>query len=284
VEGMEKNKLTSLCMNNSDFDFPATYKMEIVEGRFFSNEFRTDSSAILINECAVKTFNMQDPIGKKISFNDRDDYRVIGVVKDYHYESLQKEIRPACIVSFNKNRYNPGIISVRVTNKDLPKTLDFLKMTWDKYSNGVPFQYSFLDTDYEKLYDRERRISKTLTIFSILAIFIACLGLLGLASFMAERKTKEIGIRRIHGAFSFQIFIMLALNFNKWIAVAYILAWPAAWYVMHSWLQNFAYKTEISLWIFVIAGLVAFAIALITVSWQSWKAANRNPVEALRYE
>ncbi len=284
VDGFEKNKLTSLCMNNSDFDFPTTYKMEILEGRTFSNEFATDSSGILINECAVKLFNWKGPIGKKIYFNDREVYRVIGVVKDYHYESLQKEIRPACIVSFNKFNYYPGIISVRVSNKDLPKTIEFLRLTWDKYSYGVPFEYSFLDADYGKLYDKEKRISKTLTIFSILAIFIACLGLLGLASFMAERKTKEIGIRRIHGAHSAQIFIMLAINFNKWIGVACILAWPAAWYVMHSWLQNFAYKTGLSLWVFAVAGLVAFVIALITVSWQSWRAANRNPVEALRYE
>jgi putative ABC transport system permease protein len=284
VDGFEKNKLTSLCMNNSDFDFPATYKMEILEGRSFSNDFATDSSGILINECAVKLFNWKDPIGKRIRFNDKEDYRVIGVVKDYHYESLQKEIRPACMVSFNKFNFNPGIISVRVSNKDLPKTIEFLRMTWDKYAYGVPFEYSFLDADYGKLYDKEKRISKTLTVFSILAIFIACLGLLGLASFMAERKTKEIGIRRIHGAHSSQIFIMLAINFNKWIGVACILAWPVAWYVMHSWLQNFAYKTELSLWVFAVAGLVAFVIALITVSWQSWKAANRNPVEALRYE
>jgi len=284
VDGFEKNTLTSLCMNNSDFDFPTTYKMEILEGRSFSNEYSTDSSGIIINECAVKLFKWKDPIGRKIYFNDKDFYKVIGVAMDYHYESLQKEIRPACIVSFNKNGYNPGIISVRICNKDIPKTIDFLRMTWDKYSNGIPFEFSFLDADYGKLYDKEKRIGQTLTIFSILAIFIACLGLLGLASFMAERKTKEIGIRRIHGAHLAQIFIMLAINFNKWIGVACILAWPVAWYAMHSWLQNFAYKTELGLWGFAVAGLVAFVIAMITVSWQSWKAASRNPVESLRYE
>ena len=284
-EGYENKKSNpSIVKYFTDFDFPVTYGMEISKGRLFSKKFLTDSSGIIINECAAKLFNWKEPIGKKIYFSRDDVYTVIGVVKNYHYESLKNEIRPACIVPFNRFEKNAEIISVKINNKDISKTIGFLKSTWDKYSNGIPFQYSFLDEDYGKLYEKEKRISKTLSVFSVLAIFIACLGLFGLASFMAERKTKEIGIRRINGAHVGNVFMQIAINFNQWIGIAFLIACPIAWYAMHKWLQNFAYKTELSWWVFALAGLISLVIALITVSWQSWRAATRNPVEALRYE
>jgi putative ABC transport system permease protein len=284
-EGFETKKTTAALIKYcTDFDFPITYGMETSKGRFFSKEFPTDSSGILINESAAKLFNWKDPIGKKVFFGGNKTYTVIGVLKDYHYESMQNEILPACIVPFNHYNEEVRIISVKVNNIDIPKTIEFLKSTWDKYSNGIPFQYSFLDEDYEKLYEKEKRISKTLTLFSILAIFLACIGLFGLAIFIANRKTKEIGIRKINGANTAEILAMLNKNFVKWVVIAYIIACPLAWFVIHKWLENFAYKTDLSWWVFALAGLLTLVVALITVSWQSWKAARRNPVESLHYE
>lgn len=274
---------TTLNINIVDFDFLKTYKMEMASGRFFSKEYPSDIDGVIINECAAKLFDYKNPIGMRIDLNGRN-FTIVGVIKDYNYESMRSSIRPACLLLMDRNVSSVAYISVKVSNNNLPQVINHLKSTWDKHTNGIPFRYSFLDDEYGRLYEGEKRAGTVLIVFSVLAIFIACIGLVGLASYMAAQKTKEIGVRKVNGARVYEVLAMFNKNFVKWVVIAFVIATPVAWYAMLKWLGNFAYKTEMSWWIFALAGLIALGIALLTVSWQSWKAATRNPVEALRYE
>jgi putative ABC transport system permease protein len=285
VEGFESSEWTTLNMNIVDYDYLKTYNMNMLMGHFFSNEYLTDSTGIILNESAVKALGIHSPIGKKIVFGDKDEYKIIGIINDYHYESLHQKIRPAAIMAF------PGIwganalyVSVKINNKNIKNSIDFLKKTWDEQVTGVPFQYSILTDDYGRLYENEQRTGKVFVVFSILSIFIACLGLFGLSLFIAEQKTKEIGVRKAVGASTLEMVVYLNKIFIKDIVIAFVLACPLVYYLMTKWLQNFAYKTQISWWIFILAGIIALFIALMAVSWQAWRAASKNPVEALRYE
>lgn len=163
-------------------------------------------------------------------------------------------------------------------------TVDYIRKAFKSYNLTYPLDFKFLDNDYNKLYQTEERMSKIFGYFSFLAIIISCLGLIGLSLFMTEQRTKEIGIRKVNGARISEVMVLLSKDYVKWVGIAFLIATPIAWYAMHKWLENFAYKTELSWWIFAMAGLLALGIVLLTVSWQSWKAATRNPVEALRYE
>jgi putative ABC transport system permease protein len=166
----------------------------------------------------------------------------------------------------------------------IPATVEFIDKTFKSFNPGLPLDFHFLDADFDNLYRTEKRMSKIFSYFSLLAIFISCLGLIGLSLFMTELRTKEIGIRKVNGAKPVEIFSLVSKEYIVWVLISIIIASPIAWYAMHRWLENFAYKTDLSWWIFALAGLLALGIALLTVSWQSWKAATRNPVEALRYE
>jgi putative ABC transport system permease protein len=174
-------------------------------------------------------------------------------------------------------------LSVRVTG-DIQQNLKVIEQTWDKFARGQVFDYVFFDEDFGRLYKAEVRTRKIVSIFSALAILIACLGLLALAAFVAEQRTKEIGIRKVNGARIGEILLTLNRKFMKWVAIAFVIATPIAYYTMNNWLENFAYKTTLSLWVFALAGLAALFVTMLTVSWVSWKAATRNPIEALRYE
>jgi len=173
---------------------------------------------------------------------------------------------------------------VRIKSGDITSTVEAIKKIFKSYNLAYPLDFKFLDEDYNKLYQTEERMGKIFGYFSFLAIIISCLGLIGLSLFMTESKTKEIGIRKVNGAKVTEVLVMLNKDFVKWVAIAFVIASFIAWYAMHKWLENFAYKTELSWWIFALSGLLTLGIALLTVSWQSWKAATRNPVEALRYE
>ena len=177
-----------------------------------------------------------------------------------------------------------GYIPVKMAGSPNSEVLTFLKRTWEEFNKDYPFDYFWMEDDFTKQYETEIRTSKILTIFSLLSLFVASLGLFGLISFTAEKRTKEIGIRKVNGAKVSEILTMLNRDFIKWVAIAFVVACPIAYYAMNKWLENFAYKTTLSWWIFALAGLLALGIALLTVSWQSWRAATRNPVEALRYE
>jgi putative ABC transport system permease protein len=280
VEGREG--WLTLNMNITDIDFLDTYQMQMVEGRFFSKDFLSDSTAIVINENAQKVLGWEDPLQRKVNMNG-NSYHVIGVIKDYHYESLHTQVRPMGMIMFPRD-WRPSYVSVKITGEDVPETLDFIEKRWATTTGGFPYQFSFFDQEYQQLYDNEVQTSNMFIFFALIAIFIACLGLFALSAFVAEQRTKEIGIRKVNGAGVNNILLLLSSNFAKWVLMAFIISLPLGFFVMRKWLENFAYKIDLNWWIFAVAGLAALFIALMTVSFQSVKAALKNPVDALRYE
>jgi putative ABC transport system permease protein len=285
AEGIEDGFTLNVCV--SDVDFLKTMKISLKTGRFFSREFGSDSCAIVLNQKAVDLLGWKDPVGKKIIIwgENRTDFTVIGVVDDYHYESLHHEVRPMGIfLADGYFKRNQSYISVRLNTLNLSQTIAFIKQTWEKFAPQKPFEYSFLDEDYDSLYMNEAQTRKLFSVFSFLAIFIACLGLFGLASFSAQRRIREIGIRKTLGASVTSIILILNQEFLKWVVIANLIAWPVAYFLMNNWLQNFAYRITISWWVFIFGAITALIIAIITVSFQSVKTALINPSEALRYE
>jgi putative ABC transport system permease protein len=285
AEGVEESFTLNLCV--CDYDFLDTLKLEMAQGRFFSKEFTTDSHAAVLNEKSAELLGWEDPIGKKINnwASKKGNFVVIGVIKDYHYESLHQEIRPQAL--FLSGGYYTNVeryISVRLNTENISGTIKHIESKWKEFAPQMPFEYSFLDQDYDNLYMNERQTRKLFSIFSFLAIFIACLGLFGLASFIADQKTKEIGIRKVLGASVTRIVKNLNKSFLKWVLIANLIAWPIAWFAMNRWLENFAYRIGLSWWMFVLAAVLAVFIALLTVSFQTVKAALKNPIDSLRYE
>ncbi|TKG94043.1 FtsX-like permease family protein [Puteibacter caeruleilacunae] len=270
-----------------DNNFLKTYEIELVQGRFFEEGNPTNSKSIVLIESALKDLNIDDPIGKKLYKGKKTDetaLTIIGVIKDFHLHSLHQEMSPLVLINNDRALKSSGqFLSVRISG-NIQENLKNIEKTWNKYAGGQPFVYSFFDEDFGRLYAFEKRTKKITTVFAVLGILITCLGLLALATFVAEQRTKEIGIRKVNGAKISEILAMLNRDFIKWVAIAFVLACPIAYYAMNKWLENFAYKTELSWWIFALAGVLALGIALLTVSWQSWRAATRNPVDALRYE
>jgi putative ABC transport system permease protein len=266
----------------TDPDFVKTYKIELKEGRYFEGESGANDREIVLNEAAVKKLNIEDPIGKKIyegAHNPEEGLTIIGVMKNFHYESLHQEIS-SLLVREGKG----GKMTVRIATGNVQAKIKLIENTWKKFSNGQSFDYVFLDQDLASLYKAEVRTKQVVSIFSVLAIVIACLGLLALAAFIAEQRTKEIGVRKVNGARVSEIMLVLNRDFMNWVGIAFIIAIPGAWYLLHNWIVNFAYRTTLSWWIFALAGLAALILTIITVTWISWRAATRNPVEALRYE
>jgi putative ABC transport system permease protein len=202
-------------------------------------------------------------------------------VENFHYNSLHREIEPL-VLYIEPPHFE--YFSVRLVPDDIPQTLDFLKTKWGELVPGEPFKYTFLDEDLDRLYKDEKKLRELFTIATFLAVFVACLGLFGLATFTTEQRTKEIGIRKVLGASVFEIAFLLSKEFSRWVLVSNIIAWPVAWYAMSKWLQNFTYRVTIMPWTFLLAALLAFLIALLTVSYNAVRAARTNPVEALRYE
>ena len=269
------------------FDF---FRIDIVEGRDFSREITTDAdSAIIINEMAVKKLGWKFPVGKQIKgeefvskSNKTGLVTIIGVVKDFHNGPLHEEIKPS-IYTFSPEEHSTVYLRVRPEN--VQETIAFLEKKWRELPTHLMFFYRFMDDSLEIfLYRKDREVGKVFTFSSILAIVLACLGLFGLASFTAERRIKEIGIRKVLGASISNIVLLLSKDFSRLVLIANIIGWPIGYYVMHRWLQNFAYRIGISWWIFILAALVVFGITLLTISYQSLKAANTNPVDTLRYE
>jgi putative ABC transport system permease protein len=285
AEGGEHVPL-NLCI--CDYDFLKTLKIELAQGRFFSKEFPSDSHAAVLNEEAAKQMGWDNPIGKKINngLPQRGDFTVIGVIKNYHYESLHQVIKPQVLFlsgGYHKH-YIETFISVRLNTEDISGTVLHIDKIWKNFVHNVPFEYSFLDTDYDNLYIKERQTRKLFSIFSFLAVLIACLGIFGLVSFTAEQRTKEIGIRKVLGASVSGIIMLLSREFVKWVLAANIIAFPIAYLAMKRWLQNFAYRAGLGIHIFLFAALIAFFIAMLTVSYKSFKAARANPIDSLRYE
>ena len=267
-----------------DFDYIPLYKMKMVAGRAFSKDFKTDTTqAMVVNEAAVKMFGYSSPkqiIGKKFSQWGREGM-VVGVVEDFHFRSLQEVIKP---LSMRIELDNCSLVSVDVSPKNMPATIASIENKWKAIVPGRPFSYFFLDEFFDKQYRTEERFGKLFFNFAILAIFISCLGLLGLASYSTLQRTKEIGIRKVMGASVSTIINLLSGDFLKLVLLSFLIASPVAWYFMHKWLESFAYKIGIEWWVFVLAGIMAFLIALFSISFLALKAAMANPVKSLRTE
>ena len=270
-----------------DYDFLKTYQIKLKEGRFFSEAFSTDSSAVLINEAAERIFGDKNPVGKDVTRIGKSEWRktfkIIGVIKDFNYESLHYNIRPL-VLHLHSPTEADNYITVRIASGDPRKTIDYIKNTWDKFAAGDYMYSRFVDENLARLYESEQKTSIITTIFSLLAIIIASLGVFGLSAFVAEQKTKEIGIRKVLGASISEIILLLSKEFAVWVLISNIIAWPVAYYVMNNWLKNFAYRINMSWSVFVLAGLMALVIALTTVSFQTIKAAKANPINSLKYE
>jgi len=264
-----------------DYDYFETFDMDMAHGRPFSKEYPTDARNYIINEAALKLTGYEDPIGRMFSmWTDEGD--IVGVVKDFHATSLHNEIQPIVFLLYQNLPYFYMYVKMRPSN--MPGTIEFIKDTMSRQVPGFLFEYRFLDDYFHEQYVREERIGEILKYFSFLAIFISCLGLFGLASFMAEKRTKEIAIRKVLGASHTGILSILVREFVALITIANVIAWPVAYLFMNKWMQGFTFHTTIGLWLFAVAGFLALIIALLTVSYQTLKAARANPVEALKFE
>jgi len=265
----------------ADYDHQDVMRFELKEGRYFSRDFPSDSTAILLNEAAVKEFGFTNPLDEEVIFNDnnKERLRIIGVFKDFNFESLKSEIRPLSIRLTNES------YQLMIRYESSPsEVVSVVEKLWKQTMPGEPFDYTFLDENFDELFRSEQRMGKLFTVFSGLAIFIACLGLFALAAFMAEQRTKEIGIRKVMGATTTGLTLMLSRDFTRLVIIAFVPAAVAAWFVADSWLSGFAYRVDVNPLIFVASGVIATAIAWSTVSFQSIRAAATNPVKSLRYE
>lgn len=283
---VDMNKGVSMQNWPVDYNYIKTMGMQLVQGRDFSKEFGADSSGIIINESALKILGLKDPIGKRIwTFDDpqlknRKMYTIIGIVKNFHFESLRQNIGGLSMILGP----NSGAASFRISSNNLPALIKQIEAKWKQVAPGQPFSYQFMDQSFDGMYRAEQRVGTIALTFAVLAVLIACLGLFGLAAFMAEQRTKEIGVRKVLGASVGSIVTLLSKDFLKLVAISILIASPIAWYAMNQWLNDFAYKIDIEWWMFAMAGLVAVGIALLTVSFQSVKAALTNPVKSLRSE
>lgn len=282
-EGKQEGEGLSVWVMMADHDFIKTMHMEIANGRDFDKNIPTDMNGpYILNEAAVRAIGWEDPIGKKFTaFGDDAVAPVIGVVKDFHFRSLHHPIEPLLIVVAPRGFEN---LQLRIRPDNMRETMSFIAGIWDNFAPGIPMDYYFLDDDYNSMYTFESQIGRVISIFTVLSIFIACLGLFGLAAFIAEQRTKEIGIRKVLGASVSSVIITLLKSFVKWVIIANLFAWPAAYFLMDLWLGNFAYKTEIGISIFVWSAATAFAIAVVTVGYQTIRAAMTNPADTLRFQ
>ena len=262
-----------------DADYVKTLGMSIIEGRDFSDVISSDRNAVLINEAMARGLNLVSPVGERITNGDQT-WNIIGVIEDFHMEHLRNRIDPVVLIL----GISPKYLSVKVSTTNMKQVIHDIEKLWSEFSPDQAMKYSFLDAEFARMYQDVERTGGIFLSFSILAIVVACLGLFGLAEFTTKERTKEIGVRKVNGAKINEILLLLNIKFIRWIIIAFIIASPVAWYATSRWLQNFAYHTSVSWWIFALTSILILGIAVITVSWQSWKAATRNPVEALRYE
>ena len=278
-DGKQNGETVMLNPNNVDQNFIPLFKMQLLEGKNFVGDI-SDSTHFILNETAVAAMRLKNPIGKRIRLWETTG-TITGVVKDFNFQSVRYKIKPAIFYNHQKTY---GHIYVRTTGRNLPNVIAETKKEWNNYNAMFPFSYNFLDDKFKSLYENEQRTGLLFNIFAGIAIFISCLGLFGLAAYTAQVRTKEIGVRKVLGSSVSGIIQLLAKDFVKLVVIAIVIATPIAWYLMNAWLQDFAYKINLGWSVFVIAGLIAIAIALVAISFQSIKAAIANPVKSLRTE
>ncbi len=269
---------------DADYDFIDLYGLKLAQGRNFSRNFPSDAQgAFLINEAAAKAIGWDDPVGREFGRwgNIKATGKIVGVIKDFHMHSLHLPIMPLYIYLDPKF---VGNVSIKIRGENIPATLAFLQKTWQRFAPEYPFEYSFFDEVFDKAYRVEQRLGTVFSAFAALAVLIACLGLIGLASFTAEQRTKEIGIRKVLGASASGIIVLFSREFMKWVILANIIAWPIGYFAMHSWLRNFVYRTNLTMLMFLGPALAAFFIAAAVISLQSYRAATANPAVSMRCE
>jgi putative ABC transport system permease protein len=268
----------------ADYDYLENMNMEMLEGRFFSREFGSDSTAIIINETAAKLTGFDNPVGRNVYNSngpgDMTTYHIIGVIKNFNYASLKQNVGALSL----RLGDNSWVTAFRFNTNDITNLVDVIEKKYKAVAPGMPFNYSFLDESFDNMYRQEQRVGSVAITFAFLAIIIACLGLLGLATYIAEQRRKEIGVRKVLGASVANIVKMLSIDFIKLVLIAFLIATPIAWWFMNEWLQDFAYRINLSWWIFAMTGVLALIVALTTLSFQAIKAALSNPIKSLRTE
>jgi putative ABC transport system permease protein len=289
-QGKNPENKVLICSMQADRNYFETMGIKLAEGNNFPENYSEiqnledvkNSLQVILNQEAIKRMGIIDPIGKYFGIGGGDVKAVIrGVARDFHFQSLHVDVEPMLIIPLLNE---PSYIIARIEPASFSQTLDKIKNSWAKVLPQSNCEIGFFDDRLESMYNSEVKISKLFKYFSCIAIFVSCIGLFGLSLFVIERRRKEIGIRKINGAKIGEVIFLLNKDFIRWVILAFFISSPVAWLVMNKWLENFPFKTNLSWWIFALAGVMALGIALITVSWQSWKAAIRNPVEALRYE
>ena len=285
IEGSTPDNSVNIQALPADYGFVKSMGLEIIEGRDFSREFSMDrNESVLLNQTAVNVLGLTNPVGSKLTIPGEEykkGVRVIGVVKDFHIQSFHNKINPVLIYINPKMYIN---VALRVTPQDIDEALDYLKNTWKNIFPGIDLNYSYLEDRYNDLYNPEEKTGQLLSVFTALALFISCLGLFGFASFIIDKRIKEVGIRKVMGAKISGIATLLSRQFIIWILISSLGACPLAYILADKWLQNFAFHIKVNWWIFLVAVCFELFVALLTVSWLSWRTAIRNPVEALRYE
>jgi putative ABC transport system permease protein len=289
MEGKPSEQTYLLEVNFIDHDFPETYGLEIRQGRFQSPDFSTDSFAIVVNEKTIQNFNIEEPLECRFiqpgdTREEMDYYQVVGVMKDFHNQSLHTEIRPHMMRIRDPDWGWIPYLSIRVEPENIRGTLQQVENVWNKFTQNHPFQYFFMDDDFAQQYEQETRTRIIFTIFSVLAIFVACLGLLGLTAFTTEQRTREIGIRKAMGASSNIILRLISKEIIILICVATLVAWPVAYFFTRNWLNDFAYRIDLGIAPFLLSFVAALLISLATISVQAIAASLKNPADSLRYE
>ncbi len=286
AEGLDNGFTLNLTM--VDENYQDVMKFNISRGRFFSSQYSTDTAGVILNQAAVDLIGWDEPLGKTVTrYNDQGEHRypVLGVIENLHYQTKHTSIQPMAFFHMDSDwGWTPRHVSVRFTSNNVSRLVSSIERIWNNINKESRLDYSFFDDEYDTLYQNEQKTRQMYIVFTFLAVFIACLGLFGLAAFMVERRTQEIGVRKVLGASVSDIIAMLCREFSIWVIMANIVAWPLAWITMSQWLGNFAYRISINPLLFIIAGALALAIALLTVSYQAVKAATTNPVDTLRYE
>ncbi len=301
-EGATTDAEIGITSTKIDGAYLDVFGLELATGQNFKKELTIPQNVegVIINEKAAHLFEFKNPVGKYIEaeirknittaegkkkhVREKEQLPIIGVFKDFHNRDLYEDMTPTIFFPQYNDDYFGYFMAVRFLPGNISDNVSFLETTWNNIAVRQPFEYEFFDKELENQYHKERKLVQILGFFTLLAIFIACLGIYGLAAFAAAKRTKEIGIRKVNGATIKEVILMLNKDFVKWVAIAFVIACPIAYYVMSKWLENFAYKTALSWWVFALAGLSTLIIAILTVSWQSYRAATRNPVEALRDE
>ncbi len=279
-EGKDPDERILFNFLHADFDFTETFAMEMVSGRAFSREYASDSAAYIINQEAANFIGGDDIIGKPFNMWGRDG-EIIGVVENFHFRNLKHNISPLVIRLSPPDASN---IHIRLHPSSIPVTMEKIEKTWSSICMDEPVNYQFFDQQFDMMYRAEQRMSRLFTWFSVLAVVISCLGLFGLASYMAEQKTREIGVRKVFGAGTVQVIVLMVKEFTRWVIIAIFIGMPVAWYFMDRWLDNFVFRDGQSISSYVLAALAAIGIAIITVSYQAVRAALSNPADSLRYE